>query len=155
MSGGRWQSDTLFVGLDALLRLSRGDMRRAINTLQAAHLSHDTVDATAVYACTGQPEPQEIEAIVSSMLNDTFSQALCSLTQIREDKGLALSDILTETHLLVLRIEIPDRIKARLVEQLSDIEYANSGGASEKLQLSGLIGAFQEARDSVAREGRS
>ena len=130
-------------------------MRRAINTLQAAHLAHEAVDSAAVYACTGQPEPQEIEAIVSSMLNDTFVEALSVLTRVRADRGLALSDILTETHLLLLRIDIPDRIKAPLIEQLSDLEYALSGGASEKLQLSGLVGAFQEARDSVAREGRT
>ena len=142
-------------GLEAVLRLSRGDMRRAINTLQASHLSHDSVDAPAVYSCTGQPQPHEIEAIVSAMLNDTFQGALSRLTRLQTERGVALSDVITETHSLVLKIDIPDRIKARLVEQLSDIEWALSGGASEKLQLSGLVGAFQEARDSVAKEGRT
>ncbi|KAI6649153.1 Replication factor C subunit 5 [Oopsacas minuta] len=142
-------------GLEAILRLSHGDMRRALNTLQASHLAHESVDQSAVYSCTGQPQPIEIEGIVSSMLNDTFCHCLNHLSQVRSDRGLALSDILTESHLLLLKIEMPDKIKAKLIGRLSDIEYATSGGGNEKLQLSGMIGAFQEARDSVAMEGRA
>ena len=92
---------------------------------------------------------------MSSMLNDTFSESLRKLSQIRTDQGLALSDILTETHLLLLKIEMPDKIKAKLLAELSDIEYATSGGTSEKLQLSGMIAAFQEAKYAVAMEGRT
>lgn len=89
------------------------------------------------------------------MLNDTFSESLRNLTQVRSDRGLALSDILTETHLLLLKIEMPDKIKAKLMAELSDVEYATSSGTSEKLQLSGMIAAFQEAKYAVATEART
>lgn len=49
-------------GAKALVRLSQGDMRRALNTLQSAYLAHATVDEEAVYATTGAPRPSVREA---------------------------------------------------------------------------------------------
>ena len=148
-------ADWFLLGLDAILRLSRGDMRRALNTLQAAHLSHEAVTSAAVHACTGQPEPAEIAEAVSSLLNDDFSRALLGLTQLQTERGVALSDVIAETHLLVMRLDLPDRVKAALVHRLCDIEHALAGGASEKLQLSALVASFQEARDCAVKAGQA
>lgn len=65
-------------GKKALLRLSGGDMRRALNILQACHAAYDRVDEDAVYNCTGHPHPQDIERIVNWMLTDEFSTAYSS-----------------------------------------------------------------------------
>lgn len=59
-------------GKQALLKLSKGDMRRALNVLQACHAAYDTVDETAVYNCTGNPQPKDVEAVVQSMMRDEF-----------------------------------------------------------------------------------
>jgi DNA polymerase III delta prime subunit len=73
-------------GREALLKLSRGDMRRALNVLQvsscgvqtacrshqACHAAYDSVDETAVYNCTGNPHPKDIERVVQSMMSDEF-----------------------------------------------------------------------------------
>jgi replication factor C subunit 3/5 len=59
-------------GKQALLKLSKGDMRRALNVLQACHAAYDTVDETAVYNCTGNPHPKDVEAVVQSMMRDEF-----------------------------------------------------------------------------------
>lgn len=60
-------------GKKALLKLSRGDMRRALNVLQACHAAYDTIGETEIYNCTGNPHPLDIEAIVNSMLADEFT----------------------------------------------------------------------------------
>lgn len=62
-------------GKEALLRLSKGDMRRALNVLQACHAAYDRIDEIAVYNCTGNPFPADIEAIAKSMMNDEFTTA--------------------------------------------------------------------------------
>ncbi len=48
--------------------LSKGDMRRALNVLQACHAASDHIDETAVYKCTGNPHPSDIEAVMKSMM---------------------------------------------------------------------------------------
>jgi len=65
-------------GRKALLQLSKGDMRRALNILQACHAGYDIVDEDAVYNCTGNPHPADIDTIVNSMLTEDFTTAYSS-----------------------------------------------------------------------------
>jgi replication factor C subunit 3/5 len=65
-------------GKAALLKLSKGDMRRALNVLQACHAAYDRIGETEVYTCTGSPHPADIEAIVNSMLSEEFTTSLQS-----------------------------------------------------------------------------
>lgn len=66
-------------GKEALLRLSNGDMRRALNILQACHAAFDRIDDTAIYTCTGYPHPKDIQRIVDTMMNDDFTTAYSSM----------------------------------------------------------------------------
>lgn len=59
-------------GKKALLKLSKGDMRRALNVLQACHAAYDITGETEVYNCTGNPHPADIETIVNAMLSDEY-----------------------------------------------------------------------------------
>jgi replication factor C subunit 3/5 len=62
-------------GLDALIRLSQGDMRKALNILQSTSMAFEKVDASSVYVCTATPLPKDIENMVSWMLTETIEQA--------------------------------------------------------------------------------
>ena len=62
------------------------------------------------------------------------------------DKGLALDDILKGIHKLVLATQFPMKMKAMIVEDLSDIEYNLSFGGMEKLQVAAIISAFIKCR---------
>lgn len=62
-------------GRQALLKLTKGDMRRALNVLQACHAAYDLTSETEVYNCTGSPHPSDVETIVNSMLTDEFTTA--------------------------------------------------------------------------------
>lgn len=69
-------------GKQALLKLSRGDMRRALNVIQACHAAYDVIGEAEVYNCTGNPHPSDIESIVKSMLADEFTtsyQSTCGV----------------------------------------------------------------------------
>jgi hypothetical protein len=62
-------------GKEALIKLSKGDMRRALNVLQACHAAYDRIDEVAVYNCTGNPLPADVENIVDTMMNAEFTAA--------------------------------------------------------------------------------
>lgn len=47
---------------------------------------------------------------------------------------------------------IPAHIQILLLEKMADIEYRLSTTANERIQLSGLISAFQMARELIGRE---
>jgi replication factor C subunit 3/5 len=97
-------------GKQALLQLSKGDMRRALSVLQACHAAYDRTTETEIYNCTGSPHPSDIETIVNSMLQDDFTTAYqsaspCSLLvsalttssvihALKTERGLALQDLI-------------------------------------------------------------
>lgn len=44
-----------------------------LGSFQACHAAFDVVDETAVYACTGNPHPQDIEKVINSMMSQEFT----------------------------------------------------------------------------------
>ncbi|KAL0078998.1 DNA replication factor [Phycomyces blakesleeanus] len=130
-------------GKGALLKLSRGDMRRALNILQACHAAYERVDETAIYNCTGHPHPNDIHQIVHWMLSEEYTTVFQRIESLKQDSGLALQDILEEVHLYLRDVELPSNSKVFLLEALSDIEYRLGEGANETIQLGALVGAFK------------
>ena len=136
-------------GLDAVVALAAGDLRKALNILQAASLASPTVDAASVYSCTGNPTPADVETAASSLLNADVAAAVGAVEGMQAHQGFALADIVRALHPLVVRLAMPQRARADLLIAMSDVEAALAGGASEKLQLGALAGAFAVARDEI------
>ncbi|OCF37316.1 replication factor C subunit 3/5 [Kwoniella heveanensis CBS 569] len=132
-------------GRDALLKLSRGDMRRALNVLQACHAAYDVVDETAVYNCTGNPHPKDIERVVQSMMSDEFGTSYSLITQLKIEKGLALQDLIAGAYDFLDTVELPKQSRIYLLDHLGSTEHRLSVGGSEKMQLTALLGAFKIA----------
>uniref|UniRef100_A0A8C9G743 Replication factor C subunit 5 n=1 Tax=Pavo cristatus TaxID=9049 RepID=A0A8C9G743_PAVCR len=90
-------------GMKALVTLSSGDMRRALNILQSTSMAFGKVTEENVYTCTGHPLKADIANILDWMLNHNFCTAYHKIMELKTLKGLALQDILTEIHLFVHR----------------------------------------------------
>jgi len=140
-------------GVEACVALGRGDMRRCLNLLQSTHMSFGLVSEENVYRCAGQPTPADTDAIFRSLMEEDFSTALSSVWSRLQDRGVALQDVLTELHHLVLALEAKPLPKASLVASLADAEERLSVGTSERLQLAGLVGLFQLARPHLGVAG--
>lgn len=130
-------------GKEALLKLSKGDMRRALNVLQACHAAYDRIDESAVYNCTGNPYPADIESIVKSMMNDEFTTAYQSITSMKVQKGMALADMVSGIYDFLMTLKLPANSRVYLLDQLGQIEHRLSTGGSERIQLTALLGAVK------------
>lgn len=141
------------VALEALLKLSKGDMRRALNVLQACHASVDEgaqITESMVYDCVGSPQPADIKSILDIILKDDWTTALKSVSQIKQEKGLALADILTAVTSELNELSLNSAAKKALLEGLSEIEWRLSAGGNERIQTSGMIGAIKSAMELQA-----
>ncbi|KAH8859280.1 Replication factor C subunit 5 [Schistosoma japonicum] len=139
-------------GVKAIYQFASGDMRKSINLLQSTSMSSKTVDGPSVYACVAYPSPDEIRSLLDHLLNEPISTAYHNIMAVKNLKGIALQDIITEIHPLIMRITLPDAIRCDLLIALSDIEHRMSQGASERLQLGAFISAFTRAK--VALEAK-
>lgn len=73
--------------------------------------------------------------------------------QLKSDKDLALQDIVSEIfHTKVMKLDLSTQCKIFILEQMADLEYRIAHGASEKLQLSALVGIFQVVRKATVQK---
>ncbi|KJA28047.1 hypothetical protein HYPSUDRAFT_34350 [Hypholoma sublateritium FD-334 SS-4] len=138
-------------GKKALLKLSKGDMRRALNVLQACHAAYDTVGETEVYNCTGSPHPADIESIVNSMLSDEFTTSYQMITKLKTERGLALQDLITGAYEYLDGLDLKALARIYLLDHLATTEHRLASGGSEKMQLTALLGAFKNAVELSAK----
>ncbi|KAL9656000.1 hypothetical protein ABK040_007621 [Willaertia magna] len=136
-------------GLDAIFKLSNGDMRKCVNILQSTCLSFNQITEDNVYNCTGNPLRQDILDIINCLFNDNLNNCFIKINLIKTEKGLALQDIIRDIHTYLLKLKLPIKIQIYLLEQLSDIEYRIAFGTSESLQTMAMIGAFQQAKHAI------
>jgi len=138
-------------GRQALLKLTKGDMRRALNVLQACHAAYDITGETEVYNCTGNPHPSDIETIVNSMLTDEFTTSYNTISALKTERGLALPDLLNGAFEFIGTLELKPAARVYLLDILATIEHRLSVGANEKIQLTAMLGAFKHAVEISAR----
>ncbi|OIV97942.1 hypothetical protein TanjilG_12699 [Lupinus angustifolius] len=136
-------------GLTALVQLSNGDMRKALNILQSTHMASQQITEEAVYLCTGNPLPKDIEQISFWLLNEKFADSFKRINEIKTRKGLALVDIVREVTMFVFKIKMPPAIRMQLINDLADIEYRLSFGCNDRLQLGSAIASFTRARSAL------
>jgi replication factor C small subunit len=128
-------------GMAALVYAADGDMRKAINALQAASITGDAVDEESVYLITSTARPEEIEQMVTSALEGEFATARSTLDDLLSS-GLAGGDVIDQLHRSVWELGIDDRTAVGLLERLGEADYRITEGANERIQLEALLASL-------------
>jgi replication factor C small subunit len=129
-------------GVDALVYAADGDMRGAINGLQAAAVTGEVVDEESVYTVTATARPEEVEAMVESALEGEFATARGTLDELLTEKGLSGGDVVDQLHRSVWDFDVPDREAARLLDRIGECDYRITEGANEQVQLEALLASL-------------
>ncbi len=72
---------------------------------------------------TGRPSPIEIIEIFDSLNNAKFNEAFDLVIKIKQERSLALEDIMSELHKEVMTTMYTDDVKMYLVSRMAEIEY--------------------------------
>ncbi|MFC7176476.1 replication factor C small subunit [Halosegnis marinus] len=129
-------------GVEALVYAADGDMRKAINGLQAAAVMDDTVDEEAVFAITATARPEEIREMVELALDGDFAQSRARLDTLLTDVGIAGGDIVDQLHRSVWEFDLTDREAVRLMDRIGEADYRITAGANEQVQLEALLASL-------------
>jgi replication factor C subunit 3/5 len=137
-------------GVKAILHLSQGDMRKALNLLQATAASYQShINELNVYQGHGEPLPSDIQAMLSLMMNQSYSVAYDHVLQWKTHNSLCLNDIIREIHVALEHFNLPTIIIQFLFQKLAQLEYDVNQGCHEKIQLASLVSMFQLAADKI------
>lgn len=130
-------------GLDAIIAASAGDLRKSINILQTAAASKgEAIGEETVFDVLGRVSPTQIRQIIDLSLSGDFLQAREALRRLLFEEGLAGQDVLRQMYSEVLRLQISETSKARLLEMIGEVDFRLTQGANAEIQLAALIAKF-------------
>lgn len=127
-------------GLETIYEVSEGDMRRAINILQAA-AALGTVTPEIVYKVVGLAHPKEIREIIRLALDGEFLKAREKLRTLMINYGLSGVDVIKQIHREIFgqELKIPEEIRVLIADYTGEIQFRLVEGADDEIQLNAFL----------------
>ena len=134
-------------GLGALAYVSQGDVRRAVNALQAAAALGETVDEDAVYATTSTARQEEVEELLEKALGGDFAGAREILTRLLDEKGISGDDLIDQMHRAATELSVDDETQVHLMDSIGETDYRISTGGDERIQIEAFLAGLAVEED--------
>lgn len=125
-------------GLEAIVYLSDGDMRSALNNLQATVAGCGKVTHENVFKVCDQPRPEVIHEIISKAQGKEYEQAM-KLAEDLWNEGYNAFDIVAGFNKVIQGLDIPELTKLKFLRELSLTKMKLVQGVTTLLQLHGFL----------------
>ncbi|MCS7093763.1 MAG: replication factor C small subunit [Candidatus Aenigmarchaeota archaeon] len=126
-------------GINAVVRIAEGDLRRAANVLQASSILKEKITEDVVYEAASLAKPQEVKKMLEMALSGKFLEARKILEEMILKKGLSGQDIISEIYKQLVGLELDDKDKVHLIEKCGEIDFRISEGANELIQIESFL----------------
>jgi len=126
-------------GVDAILYLTEGDMRAAINLLQAASSTGETISDKIVYAISGSASPETIKTMLMDAREQRHLEALQSLKKLIYNEGVSPVDLVKQIHKEIQVLDLSHSQQMTILEQIAEVEFRIGEGANGEIQLAALL----------------
>lgn len=128
-------------GIEAVLYLCGGDLRKAINLLQSAS-TFGTITAEIIYQVGGMARPEEIRKILSTAMDGDFIKARDILRELVITYGVSGEDVVVQFHKEVFKLPISSKDKVKLAGIIGEYDFRIKEGSNELIQLEALLAQF-------------
>ena len=136
-------------GAEAILEISEGDLRKAINILQAAASVGKPIASEVVYSIVGKANPVDVRELIKTAMSGDFIRAREMLRSLISKYGVSGSDLIKQIHSEIFYLNIPEKWKVRLATAIGEIEFRLIQGGDDEVQLSALLAQLVEAAYSI------
>ena len=126
-------------GLNAIIEVSRGDCRRAINYLQSCATISKKIDQEIVFRVAGEVPPDKIKEILNTAIKGQLQLSIKLLDDLIKEYGLSGQNIIKNLHREIYDYEIKESLKIELSKLLAEFEFRLSQGGTEEIQLQALL----------------
>jgi len=140
-------------GLNAIFEVCGGDLRRAVNTLQAAASLGKPIDSETVYSVIGRANPIDVRNMITLAMKGDFIGAREKLREMILKYGVAGSDIIRQIHIEIFRSGLPEKWKVKLADAIGEIDFRLVQGSDDEVQLSALLARLVEAGSDIQKGG--
>jgi replication factor C small subunit len=133
--------------LKAVTYVSQGDLRKAINVLQASSSIESKIKEDTIYAVSSKAKPEEIKQLIKLALEKKFLEAREKLDILLYEYGMSGEDVVLQLYRELIEIdekEIDGKTKIDLIEKIGEANFRIVEGANERIQLETLIAQFMK-----------
>lgn len=122
-------------GIETIIQLSDGDMRKVLNNLQSVSMAYDVIDEKNVNTCLGYPRKCHIHVIMYLLIDKPFSKAYSLINTIKKNNGLSITDLIKELHDILVNyiLTYNDKQKLPVSKVFKDNDILDSENESEFL----------------------
>ena len=126
-------------GMEALIYVSEGDLRKITNTLHGAAILNKDITDKSVYDIASKARPKEVVAMLRYALSGDFMKARDELNVLFLSYGMSGEDILVQCHREALNLDVDEKLKLKLISNIGDYNFRIVEGANERIQLEAMI----------------
>lgn len=135
-------------GIKAILYLAEGDMRAALNLLQAASSTGEKVTDEIVYSISGRANPEIIQKMLVDAYEGRYVDSLDSLRDLIYQQGVSPVDLVKQMHREVEGLNLNPHKRMEILEHTAEIEFRVGEGANGEIQLASLLAHIGTGSDS-------
>lgn len=126
-------------GIESILYVCGGDMRKAVNTLQVASAVSNVIDEDTVYMAVSTAKPEEVKNIIMSAASGDFMGARKNLETIMTKQGVSGTDIVKQMFKVITDEPMDDNMRIKLIQNLGETDFRITEGANEIIQLQAFL----------------
>ena len=133
--------------INALVYVCEGDMRKAVNILQASSSISGKVDEKTIHEVSSRARPDEIKQMIKLALNGNFLEARKMLDKLMYEYGMSGEDVIIQLHREIVNSEedeIDGKTKIEIIDKIGEYNFRMVEGANERIQLEALIAQFMK-----------
>ena len=125
-------------GLEAIVFTAEGDLRNALNSLQATFAGFGLVSADNVYRVCDTPHPLTIGSIIEACLTQDIDRALALMSDMWRSGYSALDVVTTVFKVLKAHARLSEPLKMDLLQALSATHMRVIDGVTTLVQMQGM-----------------
>jgi replication factor C small subunit len=130
--------------LEALYQSSEGDMRQAINALQAAASLTDNITEEVISQIQGYVNPAELSEIILHCIGPkpSFSSARKKVLTLMETNGLSGQDLVKHLNRQLSKFstkDLPNSLRYEALAMLSEVDYRLASGCNPLVQFDAFL----------------
>jgi len=125
-------------GLQAIIFTADGDMRQALNNLQATYSGFGHVNQENVFKVCDQPHPLMVSRIIKHCQAGSLTEANDLMMRLCK-MGYSSMDIITTVFRVVRNSDVEEFLKLEFIKEIGFCHMRIGDGVDSHLQMSGLL----------------
>ena len=133
-------------GIESIIEISNGDLRKSINLLQSLSLTTNKISEKNVFKYTGNISNELVKEILDILINDNFKEAHNKIKEIIHDNNLCFIDLINQSHKFMFRLNLNNNQLIEYIKNMAIIQYNLLTGGTLEIQIGALVACFFKLR---------